>query len=528
VASYNLIGIPPPPPPPNPPLGYPQVVWELKGYLQTMGFDNTWHTFIRVAVATSPKAVPEWPGYVKPAFPDYAPSGMPDFDEKQDAWGPAAGIYTWCSPVAVANSLWWLDSKYESIVNPLPVPPPTISDHFNLVTAYGPWDDHGPQNVDPLVRNLASLMDTDGIRTHDGHTGTRWIDAVNGIRQYLIQQGMAGMFEAHDVVFPDFNWISNEVLVCQDVEISLEFWRFTGTWQKLYDNPSLELGHTVTCAGVNSTTSELLISDPWQDAFEAGTDLNGRSPVPHAYPHASTVHNDAQYVSQDAYQVAPWMSPPPLPPGYPPTVYELVGYLQTMGYDPTYHAFINAAVATSPSGVHDVAVTNATTSKYGCSPKETIGQGYNCRISVTVENQGTFSETFNVAVYVNTSLVGTKSITLASGDSSTLTYNWSTTGYSFGNKTIKAVADIVSGETDTADNNFTGGVIRVCLVGDVNGDKKVDLKDVYAVGKAFGSTRQGPNPPGRVYSPNLDINDDDKIDLKDYYATCKNFGKTEP
>jgi hypothetical protein len=53
-----------------------------------------------------------WQGYVKPSYPDYAPSGMPDFDEKQDLWGPAPGVYTWCGPVAVANSLWWLDSEY--------------------------------------------------------------------------------------------------------------------------------------------------------------------------------------------------------------------------------------------------------------------------------------------------------------------------------------------------------------------------------------------------------------------------------
>ncbi len=484
--------------------------------------------FLAVVISVSMIATANsWIGYVKPAFPDYVPSGMPDFDEKQDAWGPAAGIYTWCSPVAVANSLWWLDSEYESIVNPLPVPPPAISDHFNLVTAYGPWDDHDPQNVDPLVRNLAFLMDTDGIRTGDGHTGTRWNDAVNGIRQYLIQQGVAGMFEVHDVAFPTFAWIENETEVCQDVEISLEFWRFTGIWQKLYDNPSLELGHTVTCAGVNSTASELLISDPWQDAFEAGTDLKGRSPVPHAYPHASPVHNDAQYVSQDAYQVAPWNIQPP-PPGYPPTVYELVGYLQTMGYDPTYHAFINAAVATSPAGVHDVAVTNVTTSKYGCQPMETVGKGMTCRIDVTVENQGDFAETFGVTAFADTNVIGSQLVTLGSGSSTVVTFTWDTTSYSFGSRTISAQADIVAGETDTGDNTFTDGIIRVCLVGDVNGDTKVDLKDVYAVGKAFGTTRQGPNPPGRAYSPNLDINDDDKIDLKDYYATTKNFGKTEP
>jgi len=508
---------------PNP---YGQFVSELVGYLQTMGYPPTFHAFIRAAVSTSPKEMPEWQGYVKPAFKDYAPSGMPDFDQKQDQWGPGPGTYTWCGPVATANSLWWLDSKYESIVFPAPVAPPAISDHFSLVTSYNPaWDDHDSQNVDPLVRDLALLMDTDGIRTHDGHTGTRWQDMEAGIKQYLIQQGVAGLFEVHNSTFPIFPWIESEVERCQDVELFLEFWRFTGSWQKLYDNPSLEAGHFVTCAGVNSTSSELLVSDPYQDAFEAGTNPKGRSPVLHGYPHPSQLHNDAQFVSQDAYGVAPWTVPPPSP--YPNPVWELLGYLQTMGYDPSWHTFIVAAVATSPAGIHDVAVTNVTTSKYGCQPMETVGKGMTCRINATVENQGTFGEIFNVTAHANATKIGSKQITLASGSSTVVTFGWNTTGYAFGNYTISAVADTVPGETDTGDNTFTDGKIHVGLIGDVNGDKKVDLKDVYAVGKAFGTTRHGPNPPGRVYSPNLDINDDDKIDLKDYYATTKNFGKTE-
>ena len=92
-------------------------------------------SFLRV------KAAPPWTGYVKPSYIDYAPSGMPDFDEKQDAWGPIinhvfSGTYTWCVPTAVADIIWWLDSKGESLYDPgVPVPPPTISDHFNLLNS---------------------------------------------------------------------------------------------------------------------------------------------------------------------------------------------------------------------------------------------------------------------------------------------------------------------------------------------------------------------------------------------------------
>lgn len=52
-------------------------------------------------------------------------------------------------------------------------------------------------------------------------------------------------------------------------------------------------------------------------------------------------------------------------------------------------------------------------------------------------------------------------------------------------------------------------------------DGKVDLRDVYAVGRAFGAVIGDPR-----YNANLDINGGGKIDLKDYYTTCKNYGKS--
>jgi hypothetical protein len=51
-------------------------------------------------------------------------------------------------------------------------------------------------------------------------------------------------------------------------------------------------------------------------------------------------------------------------------------------------------------------------------------------------------------------------------------------------------------------------------------DCKVDLKDVFAAGKAFGSV-----PGDAKWNTVADINNDYKIDLKDYFAICKKFGK---
>ncbi|MHC4617178.1 MAG: DOMON domain-containing protein [Planctomycetota bacterium] len=60
--------------------------------------------------------------YWKPGpWEDYAPSGMPDFDQRQASWFfPTAAISTHCGPVAMANSLWWFDSKFETLTGTMP------------------------------------------------------------------------------------------------------------------------------------------------------------------------------------------------------------------------------------------------------------------------------------------------------------------------------------------------------------------------------------------------------------------------
>ncbi len=73
----------------------------------------------------------------------------------------------------------------------------------------------------------------------------------------------------------------------------------------------------------------------------------------------------------------------------------------------------------------------------------------------------------------------------------TLIFTWNTTGFAKGNYTITAYADPVSGETDTADNNFTDGWVIVAMAGDITGpeawpDGKWDIRDIALVAKHFG------------------------------------------
>jgi hypothetical protein len=112
---------------------------------------------------------------------------------------------------------------------------------------------------------------------------------------------------------------------------------------------------------------------------------------------------------------------------------------------------------------HDVAVTRL-------EPLEgAVGRGYNTNITVTVKNYGIFSETFNTTAYAGTTDIKTQTVTLASANSIRLIVTWNTTGFAKGNYTLSAYAQPVPNETDTADNNYTGGWIFVSTVGDFGG-----------------------------------------------------------
>lgn len=59
------------------------------------------------------------------------------------------------------------------------------------------------------------------------------------------------------------------------------------------------------------------------------------------------------------------------------------------------------------------------------------------------------------------------------------------------------------------------------IIGDVNGDGKVDIKDLALAGKAFGTYSGHP-----AYNPAADVNQDGVVDIRDLAIVAKNFGQT--
>jgi hypothetical protein len=175
--------------------------------------------------------------------------------------------WSYCGPTAVANSLWWLDSKF---------------DPSSLVESYGAWDDHSTNNVQPLISDLAWVMDTDAQRT----LGTRgwWVgtfldDVGSAIDWWLNAKGLASSFSRKTIAQPTFQQVVQDVKGGAAVVLLVGFWgQVQGQWQRFG-------GHFVTVAGVDSESSLIALSNPIRDTAAPG----------------APSHNDAQYVSHDIY-----------------------------------------------------------------------------------------------------------------------------------------------------------------------------------------------------------------------------------
>jgi len=164
---------------------------------------------------------------------------------------------------------------------------------------------------------------------------------------------------------------------------------------------------------------------------------------------------------------------------------------------------------------HDVAIISVTASAE-------VYVGEIASITVVAKNKGTTVETFNVIAYYN-DIIGTKTAyNLLPGAEVTLTFSWNTTGITPGDYTISAEASVVPGETKTGDNTLTNGIVKVKMLGDINGDGAVDIFDVVVVAAAFGSRPSDPN-----WNPKADLRPEfGLIDIFDFMIVAAHFGES--
>ena len=246
--------------------------------------------------------------YYLPAFPNYAPQGLPDFDQKQDNWRAGGkwlligGLWSFCAPTSLAEIFWWFDSKYE---DPLGYPGDG-NDTYPLVTTYttigtptpGPNpDDHNFNNVNDLatrwkhgrgakelIEQLAWYCNTNFCRYPfiRGHAGTHAAFLEKGAKQWIADAGLQDHYTVEGIWNPDFSLIVEKLQNNSGIILNLLLYNSDAILFQTF------LGHYVAVAGINPNGS-IALSDPFQ---------NTANPTP-----APAEHNDANVVSYDIYLV---------------------------------------------------------------------------------------------------------------------------------------------------------------------------------------------------------------------------------
>jgi len=232
-------------------------------------------------------------------YKDDGDSCLPDFWWRLDDWNAYDG------PATVANSLWWFDSKAETLkTGGWPTEPPTVSDHYNLIVPYGEWDDHAISNTVPFIEDLAKhYLDT-------GPQGTTIVSMTTGIGAYLTDSGMADDFYTKTQEAPSFEWVADEVETCEDVILLLGFYEDIGggNWRRLG-------GHWANAAGVNRESRLIGLSDPALNnavslTISSTMHLGRVFPPEHlGTPFTATEQRAPQKISHDIYRVVTSTSP---------------------------------------------------------------------------------------------------------------------------------------------------------------------------------------------------------------------------
>lgn len=96
---------------------------------------------------------------------------------------------------------------------------------------------------------------------------------------------------------------------------------------------------------------------------------------------------------------------------------------------------------------HDIAITNVVFFPLTALPSDIVN------INVTVHNQGSHSEMFDLTVNASSQIVGVRTVTLNTTEIGSFGFSWNTTGCEKGYYDISASTAIIEGEADTTDNS---------------------------------------------------------------------------
>jgi hypothetical protein len=169
------------------------------------------------------------------------------------------------------------------------------------------------------------------------------------------------------------------------------------------------------------------------------------------------------------------------------------------GLAPHLSMFGVTSIQPAPPGVTIVEAT--------CS-KTIVGLGCNLTISFILQNQGDFTETFDISIYRNSTILATYPLNMPPKSQTLISFRWNTTGCAKSNYTISAGTYLIHW-------------VVVTILGDLNGDYIVDGQDYQLVKRAIPSSPSNPSK----WNPNADLNDDGIIDGQDLQMVKSRIGQ---
>jgi|Deesub1362B_J571_1020462.scaffolds.fasta_scaffold00360_6 subtilisin family serine protease len=146
-----------------------------------------------------------------------------------------------------------------------------------------------------------------------------------------------------------------------------------------------------------------------------------------------------------------------------------------------------------------------------------VYQGDSFNVSILIQNRGNFTESFNVILYANSSIIeNTTIINLPPSNTVNLTAVWNTENVTLGNYFLQGYITAVSREVNKSNNVYVYGIIEVRIFDvDFNGDSIVNALDLRIAAICF--EQDGSSP--------FDLNFDNVVDGNDLEIIIRNFRK---
>ena len=164
--------------------------------------------------------------------------------------------------------------------------------------------------------------------------------------------------------------------------------------------------------------------------------------------------------------------------------------------------------------IHDVALTSIQ-----CLNK--IYSNWVLTITIKAKNQGAYTETFNITAYYNSSTIGTTTVSNLNPQlESTVYLQWNTAGLPIYVSYVVTAEATLPTDVDPPDNTITYGTTSTKALGDVDGDKDIDIFDIVIIASAYGAQSGDPR-----WNIQADLQPNGRVDIFDVVVAASNYGK---